>query len=70
MGVSELFFGLLRVSIGEILNLSHTPDDNEWEQLYQMAEKQSLLGITFAGIQKLHSQKQNPPEILLMRWYG
>lgn len=65
-----MFFGLLKVSIGEVLSLSHTPDNNKWEQLYQMSEKQSLIGIMFVGIQKLHNQDQTPPESLLMRWYG
>ncbi len=70
MEISSLFFELLQVSIGESFCLSHTSDNNEWEQLYQMADMQSLIGITFAGIQKLHNQIRNPSELLLMRWYG
>ena len=70
MSIFDLFFELLRVSLGEISKLFHTPDDKEWEQLYQMAEKQSLIGVTFAGVQRLHNQNQIPPELLLMRWYG
>ncbi len=70
MAIFDLFFELLRVSLDENLRLSKNPDDKEWEQLYQMAEKQSLIGITFVGVQKLHNHKQIPPELLLMRWYG
>lgn len=70
MEIAKLFFDLLKVSIGESLCLSYTPNDKEWNLLYQMAEKQSLIGLTFAGVQKLHIQKQIPPELLLMRWYG
>ncbi len=55
MEISSLFFELLQVSIGESFCLSHTSDNNEWEELYQMTDMQSLIGITFAGIRKLHN---------------
>lgn len=56
--IEELFFELIKVAIGERVCLSHTPSADEWKQLYDMAKKQSLVGVCFAGVQKLVDQQQ------------
>lgn len=68
--IEELFFELLRVAIGNTVCLSHTPTDKEWKALYDMAKKQSLVGVCFAGIQRLQSHQQEPPEMLHLTWMG
>lgn len=55
IGLNELFFDLIQVSIGERICLSRTPNEAEWGELYVMAKKQSLVGVCFAGVQKLSS---------------
>lgn len=35
-----------------------------------MAKKQSLVGMCFAGVQKLQKQQQCPPEMLYLQWMG
>lgn len=35
-----------------------------------MAKKQSLVGICFAGVQKLQMRRQMPPEMLYLKWMG
>ncbi|MCQ2233344.1 MAG: nucleotidyltransferase family protein [Paludibacteraceae bacterium] len=50
--IDTLFFELLRVAIGTQEALSRQPNADEWEELYKMAKKQSLVGICFAGVQK------------------
>ena len=49
---SELFFELIRVAIGRQERLSRTPSAEEWQMLYGMAEKQTLVGVCFAGVRK------------------
>lgn len=49
----KLFFELIRVSIGQAADLSKTPSKAEWEEMYKKAKKQSLVGVCFAGIQRL-----------------
>lgn len=66
----KLFFELIRVAIGNAVCLSHTPTAKEWQMLYDMAKKQSLVGICFAGVQRLVSQQQTPPEQLYLQWMG
>ena len=38
--------------------------------LYTIAKKQSLVGICFAGVQRLQEQQQCPPEKLYLQWMG
>lgn len=66
----QLFFDLIRVTIGNQICLSHSPTADEWGKLYDMAKKQSLVGVCFAGVQKLVTKKQEPPEMLYLTWMG
>lgn len=49
----NLFFELISVAIGSQVSLSRLPSVNEWDELFELAKKQSLVGITFIGLQKL-----------------
>lgn len=53
--INKLFFELIQVAIGKRVCLSHSPAGKEWKLLYDMAKKQSLVGVCFAGVQKLRS---------------
>ena len=68
--INILFFELIQVVIGTRICLSHTPSADEWGELYAMAKKQSLVGVCFAGVQKLVNQQQEPPEMLYLTWLG
>ena len=50
--------------------LSHSPTATEWQELYATAKKQSLVGVCFAGVQRLVEQRQEPPEMLYLTWMG
>lgn len=49
--IEQLFFELIRVATGMQNTLSKTLSTLEWKQLYDMAKKQSLVGICFVSIQ-------------------
>lgn len=68
--MNELFFELIQVAIGSRVCLSHAPRADEWKQLYEMAKKQSLVGVCFASVQRLQTQRQEPPEMLYLTWMG
>ena len=68
--IESLFFELIQVAIGNRVCLSHTPSADEWGELYAMAKKQSLVGVCFAGVQKLVEQQQEPPEMQYLTWMG
>ena len=51
--LSSIFFQLIRVAIGTQDSLSRFPSEAEWEKLFKMAVKQSLVGVCFAGLHTL-----------------
>lgn len=75
-GMDKIFFELIRVSIGTQKCLSRQLNANEWEKLYRMAEKQSLLGVCFAGLQNLGANSDDGyedigmGEIQYLNWMG
>ena len=66
--IHKKFFQLLRLSIGISSDL---PDvqSKEWKLIYEMAKKQSLLGIAFDGVEKMGSTIKIDSD-LLMTWLG
>ena len=70
MQIERLFFTLIKVAIGKEGVLCKTPTSKEWQQLYDMAKKQSLVGVCFAGVQKQVNQHQELPEMLYLTWMG
>lgn len=66
----KLFFELVQVALCKRICLSRTPSEAEWGELYAIAKKQSLVGVCFAGIQRLQQQRQEPPEMTYLTWMG
>lgn len=70
MSIEELFLELIQVAIGTRVYLSYAPCEEEWHKLYVMAQKQSLVGVCFYGVQVLVNQQQKPPVRLYNKWLG
>ena len=68
--LQDLFFELIRISIGASDCMSKTPTNEEWPMLYEMAKKQSIVGVCFAGVYRLRLQKQGPESPLYFTWMG
>ena len=66
--VIELFFALIQCGIGKRAELPHAPTVQEWDELFEIAKKQTLTGIAFAGIERL-PKEQHPPKEILLQWY-
>ena len=62
-----LLFELLQVAIANRQRLSHAPSAEEWDELYALAGKQTMVGIAFHGVELL-PKEQRPPKALLRRW--
>lgn len=65
----QRFFELLQIAVGAKKELTQVLTEEEWRELFRMARKQTLLGITYAGIERMPSH-QRPPRRLLLQWYG
>lgn len=79
MTIEQLFFELIQVAIGTQDTLSRAPSAEEWKQLYDMAKKQSLVGVCFAAAQRLSGTEDsishkpytiNLTEVLYLTWMG
>ena len=57
-----LFFELIQVALVQREVLSHTPSEEEWRQLFSLAEKQAVLGVCFYGVERLHKYGQAPSQ--------
>ena len=72
--MQELFFELIQVAIGRLMCLSRTPSEKEWKELYEMAKKQSLVGVCFAGVQRLVNSETEDycgmHEMTYLTWMG
>ena len=64
-----LLLELLQIALGKRDRLSHVPSKEEWRDLFADAQKQSVVGIAFAGVQRL-PEEQWPPRALLFEWIG
>ncbi len=69
MTTTELFFELTRVAIGRKALMAEVPTMTQWEDMYEIAMCQCLVGICFGGIQKL-PEGQRPPSEILLQWMG
>ena len=63
----QLFFELLKTAIGQRKVLSAVPSAKEWDALYGLLSKHTLLGIGYVAIQKL-PKEQWPPKMLVLNW--
>ena len=63
----DLFFDLIRVAVGVADRLSRVPTEDEWEQLFDMANKQALVGVCMSGVEHL-PYSQWPPMMLKYQW--
>lgn len=64
-----MLFELIRVALGRQDRISRTLSAEEWLKDYQVAVKQSVVGICVEGMSKL-PKEQKPPMELYMQWVG
>lgn len=74
--MNDIFYELIRVAIGTQDGLLRQPSQKEWKALYDMAKKQSLVGVCFAALQCLGADADEGfarigiCEMLYLTWMG
>ncbi|MBO7416871.1 MAG: nucleotidyltransferase family protein [Bacteroidaceae bacterium] len=63
MDINQDFFMLLRLGLGLNHDFSSKPTPDEWAHIYQIAQNQSLLGITYNAINSLEPDIRPPMDI-------
>ena len=66
--MQELFFELLRVAIGQLDCLSRGPSNQEWNDIYQIAQRHGLLGVCYKGVEHLFEFGLRAPQDLSIDW--
>lgn len=67
---ARLFFEFLQVAMGVRERLSTVPSVHEWQVLFEFCKRQSLLGVGFAAVEKLHEVGVECPADIRLKWYG
>lgn len=70
VNVESLFFELIQVALGNRLELSKSPSEDEWKAMFVMSQKQAVAGIAFGALEGLVQHGQQPPIDLLLDWIG
>lgn len=68
----SLFVELIQIALGTRTVLSRIPSENEWQQIYETAAKQSLVGVILSGIEVIRAKsvELSVPKMLLLQWIG
>lgn len=66
----EKFFELIQVNLGNKEGFLRLPSDDEWRELLELADRQSLASVLFMGIEKVFSQPQIPKPEAFYEWLG
>lgn len=64
---NDCLLELVRIAIGNQKTLSHSPSPEEWWQIYDAANRQSLLGVCFEGVSMLN-EAFRPDAGLFYQW--
>lgn len=71
---NNLFFELIQIALGMRTCLSRQPSAGEWAELYAIAKKQGLVGVCFAGVQRLVDPEKEDycgmNELQYLTWMG
>lgn len=68
--ITDLFFDLIQVSLGNKEEIMRLPSEKEWTQLFTLASKQSLVGVLLEGINRLKTNDLGIQKPLLLEWIG
>lgn len=67
--MKELFLELLQIALGTRDELSRVPSEQEWNDFYDEAENQAVVGVLLQGLEKFPLE-QMPPLELKLQWIG
>ncbi len=68
--MTPLFVELIHIALGKKEKLSASLSDEEWIELYDIAQKQAVTGFVFDALEKLSEYGQKPPQYILYEWIG
>lgn len=67
--MENLFFELIMIALGHRKQMHRIPTAAEWNAIYNMSQRQSIVGVCFSGVERL-PKEQLPPHNLLLNWFA
>jgi hypothetical protein len=64
----ETIYEFIRFSIDDRVQNFESAEDLDWEALFDFAKRQTIVGVLFAGVEKMPEGKR-PPKNILMQWF-
>ncbi len=68
--MTELFFELIQVTLGNKERLDHQPSEEEWRILFTLANKQSLGSVLFRGLERVFSDVIFHKPSVFFQWFA
>ena len=68
--ITDKFFDLIQISLGNKKGFEQPPSENEWGMLFQLSCKHSLAGVLFEGFKKTQAKVQGEVHTLFYEWYA
>ena len=66
--MKQLFFELMQVSLGQLDCLSRAPSPEEWQELYELTQREAVAGICYHGAVALFEFGLRAPQNLIIDW--
>lgn len=71
----RIFFDLLKYCMSERSEMPASLRGADWQRMYDIAEKQTLLAVVFAGVSRVFGEKASAdipamPKELMLKWHG
>ena len=64
----DICYQFIQIAIGTRKSLSVSISDADWQRLFEFCERQGLVGVGFAAVEKLHTKGVACPANLRMQW--
>lgn len=68
--ITDKFFELIQVSLGNKNGFEQPPSEDEWGMLFLLSRKHSLEGVLFEGFKEPQTIVKGKRKILLYEWYA
>ena len=62
--IENLFYQLLRMALGRQVCLPHTPNEQEWKALYELAKKHNIYMPIVTGMYKILYENAKPSDMI------
>lgn len=67
---TQLFYEIIEIALGNKDELSRTPTNQEWVDIFELSQEQTVVGVIFLALEKLSKRDIKPPLKLLYEWIG